>query len=279
MRLLSLVKPGIIFGNLVTFCGGYFLSSSPFQARIFLLSIAGMALIIACGCVLNNHIDRDIDRLMTRTKNRPCAQGLVSGPFALSYAFVLGLCGLFLIKISCTNITLAIACLGLFVYVVIYSLWLKRHSVWGTFIGGISGAVPPVVGYSAATGGHLGSAAIILFAILLLWQIPHSYAIGIYRIKDYQAAKIPVLPTQNGILTTQVVMLVFVIAYAVISPLLYFYHHAQLGYLVTSIVLGLIWLIYSLKGFRSPNTNLWARKMFAISIFNITFLCLAMAIF
>lgn len=278
MRYVSLVKPGIIFGNLITFCGGYFLTKAVFNPIHFLCALLGMALVIACGCTLNNYIDRDIDRLMDRTKNRPCAQDKVSLAQVMTYATLLGLCGLTLLGLKCGWVVSGVALVGLVVYVGLYSLYLKRHSVLGTFIGGISGAIPPVVGYMAVYP-HFNTATLILFVILFLWQIPHSYAIGIYRLSDYQAANIPVMPVIHGIPLTRWVMLVFVILFCLTTPLLYIFHYAPLSYLIISCLLNIFWLIQTLSFLWKKDTNLWARKTFLYSIINITGLSLSMAFF
>ena len=279
MRYLSLTKPGIIFGNIITFLGGYFLDfHGYFDFISFVASLVGMALVIACGCVINNFVDRDIDRLMQRTKERLCAQGLISCKFAMSYAFLLGVVGFGLLYWAGGLLTGLIALFGLFFYVVIYTLWLKRSSIHGTLVGGVSGAIPPVVGYSAYTG-HLGSAALILFLILFVWQIPHSYAINIFRFEDYKAAHIPVLPVKKGLGFAKVVMLVFVIAFLLISPQLYIVGHATVLYGLIAVMLGLVWVLYCLIGFWSKNDGQWAKRIFFISIINIMVLSLAMAIF
>ena len=140
MKFVKLVKPGIIFGNVVTLCGGYFVAahnSNYFSWKTFISALLGMAFVIACGCVLNNYIDRDIDKLMKRTQQRPSACGLVSLQFAVSYAFILGVLGFIILYFGTNIFTVIVAMIGLFVYVVTYSLWFKRNSIFGTVIGAI----------------------------------------------------------------------------------------------------------------------------------------------
>ncbi len=143
----SLTKPGIVYGNLVTAIGGFFLGSRGVVINYFTLlaTLLGIALIIACGCVFNNYIDRDIDGLMKRTQNRVLVKELISGKTAIIYAVILGALGLILLLWQTNLLTVSVALVGLFVYVVLYSLLFKRNSIHGTIIGSISGAVPVLV--------------------------------------------------------------------------------------------------------------------------------------
>lgn len=272
----SLTKPGIIFGNIITLLGGFFLATQHGINFILLLStLLGMALVIACGCVLNNVIDADIDSVMERTKNRLIARGIISPKIAIVYALVLGLCG-FLILFAQTNLlTVIIAAVGLFFYVIVYSLWFKRHSVFGVTVGGIAGAVPPVVGYTSITN-HLDSGAFILFLILFFWQIPHSYAIAIYRLKDYAAASIPVLPLKKGILYTKISMLIHMLAFAMVAVMPYFFGYANFIYFVVALSVGVFWLFQGIRLFNADPIR-WAKKIFLFSILGITLLSVMMA--
>lgn len=278
MKFVSIVKPGIIFGNIITVCGGFFLGSQGlFSLPLLLETLLGMALIIACGCVLNNIIDIDIDSLMERTKHRPLVKGLMSKKTALIYAIILGIVG-FLVLIFKTNwLTTGIAFIGLFFYVVVYSIALKRKSSWGTTVGGVAGAVPPVVGYCAVTGSF-DTGAMILFLILFFWQMPHFYAIGIYRLSDYAAASIPILPIKKNIPYTKLVMLFYTLAFtiAAISPSLFGY--TGYAYFIVALILGCTWFYYGWQGLKATDNKIWARKMFLFSIINITVLCMMMAV-
>ena len=273
----SLTKPGIIYGNSITLLGGFLLASREGIDLILLLStLIGMSLVIACGCVLNNVIDADIDPLMERTKNRLIARGVISVKAAVSYAVVLGLLG-FLILFSQTNVlTGLVALIGLFFYVVVYSLWFKRHSVFGTTVGGVAGAVPPVVGYLAVTN-HFNSGAIILFSILFFWQMPHSYAIAIYRLNDYSAAAIPVLPVKKGILYTKISMLVYMIAFTIAAVMPFFFGYAGFAYFVVALSIGVFWLFQGVRNFKRNDARAWAKKSFLFSVLGITLLSVMMA--
>lgn len=279
-KLLSLTKPGIIMGNIITVSGGYFLGAqgNP-NFLVFLFTLIGMSFVMACGCVLNNYIDRDIDQLMERTKKRPSAQGLIPPKIIFIYAAFLGILGLLTLEEFTNNLTTIIALIGLIFYVGFYTLWLKRTSVYGTIIGGIAGAVPPVVGYCAATN-FIDAGAISVFCILFLWQIPHSFAIAIYRKNDYENADIPVLPIAKGIAYTKVNMLIYIaiFIFAAIMPSVLGY--TGVPYFIVAFLLSGYWLFLGLKGlkFDSSNDAPWARKMFLFSIIVITGLSIMMVI-
>lgn len=260
-----LLKPGIIFGNLVTLAAGFVLGSrGSFDFLIFLMTFLGLGLVIASACVFNNTIDREIDKKMERTRNRALALGTIKPPAAIFYALFLGLTGSLLLFFYSNMLTVALALFGFFIYVVIYSLW-KRKTVYGTAIGSIAGAIPPVVGYTAASN-VLDLGALLLFAILVLWQMPHFFSIAIYRFKDYQAAALPVLPVKKGMLRTKIHMVAYIAVFIAISGFLTYAGYTGLFYLIVSALLGVTWLILALKGFGCANDAKWARKMFAFSL-------------
>lgn len=278
MRFISITKPGIIFGNIITVLGGFFLGArGHINFKLLLATLIGMSLVIAAGCVFNNYIDRDIDRLMERTKHRVLVTGAVSGKFAILYAILLGILGFLILSLYTNPLTLLIAFIGFFVYVAGYSLWFKRKSTFGTLIGGIAGAVPPVVGYCAATN-RFDSGAVILFLILFLWQMPHFYAISIYRLKDFAAASIPILPVTKTIHYTKISMLVYIVAFTVMAVMPTVFGYTGWLYFVVAFIMGLFWFCLGIKGLKSSDDRLWSRKIFLFSIINITVLCTMMAI-
>ena len=274
---ISLTKPGIIFGNLITTVGGFYLVRPHANFLLLLFTLLGISLVIASGCVFNNYIDRDIDPLMERTKNRASALGLISTQKLLLFATLLGLCGFGILFFLTNALATFIAFIGFFFYSIVYSLYFKRSSVYGTAIGSISGAVPPVVGYCAASNSF-DAGAIIIFLMLVIWQMPHSYAIAIYRLKDYIAAKIPVLPTQKSMRYTKMSMLVYVIIFSILSMLPTFFGYAGKYYLSVAIASSFYWIYLTVKGFAASDDALWARRNFLFSIILITLLSFMMVI-
>lgn len=273
-----LTKPGIMLGNAITVAGGYFLAAKgQFSFFPFLASVMGLSFLIGSSCVFNNYIDRVADAKMARTKNRALATGAISVNKALFFALVLGVLGVTSLSYYTNLLTLGVALFGFFVYVILYS-FSKYYSMHGTLIGSIAGAVPPIVGYTSVTD-QLDLGSLILFAILTLWQMPHFFAIAIFRQNDYAAASIPVLPIVKGMYTTKIHMLLYCIAFLAISPLLTAFGYTGYGYFALSVLLGLGWIGLSLKGF-NPQTNdlRWARKMFAYSLVVITSLSIGMMV-
>lgn len=267
----QLTKPGIIRGNAITATAGYFLATgSTLSVRTLLVMLGGLSLIIAAGCVYNNFIDREIDKKMARTKDRALVSGTVSSRSALIYASALLLAGTLLLVLCTNKLTLAVALTGFIFYVFVYAV-AKRKSVHGTAVGSISGAVPPVVGYCAVTN-DLDEASLLLFLILVLWQMPHFYAIAMYRINDYRAAGIPVLPIVRGLTAAKRQMLAYVAAFAAVAPWLWVLGYAGYLYLTVVVVLSLLWLRIAL---RSDASDAWAGKMFGFSLVVLTSLSAA----
>lgn len=264
-----LTKPGIIMGNLITLAAGFALASQGFlDYPLFLETFVGLGLIIASACVFNNYIDRNIDKKMDRTKNRPLAKNLISAKNAIVFGTLLGLAGVFLLLLFTNFLTVFVAGFGFFVYVIIYSMW-KCKTIYGTAIGSIAGAVPPVVGYCAVSN-QFDMGAFILFLMLIFWQMPHFFSIAIYRFQDYKAANIPVLPIKKGPFRTKLHMTLYIIGFICTGALLTFFHYTGYIYLLLITCLGLCWLFLCLKGFKNQNDGLWARHMFRLSLIVIT---------
>ncbi|MBS0621399.1 MAG: protoheme IX farnesyltransferase [Verrucomicrobia bacterium] len=267
-----LTKPGIILGNLITVAAGFLLASTAgIDVGLFFATLMGLAFIIASACVFNNFIDREVDKKMERTKKRPLAAGLISGNRAIVFAIFLGIIGNALLLLFTNLLALLVADIGFFIYVLLYSLW-KCRTIYGTAIGSIAGATPPVVGYCAVSG-RFDLGAILLFAILVLWQMPHFFSIATYRLADYSSAAIPVLPVQKGMKRTKVHMVLYIAAFMVATLMLTLFHYTGYIYLAVTLCLGLAWLLLCLKGFQSTNDTVWGRKMFILSLVIITALC------
>ncbi len=279
MRYFSLVKPGILMGNSITLLGGFFLAMHGLQFEVMPLLWAwlGMSMVIASGCILNNFIDRDIDALMERTKKRPSVQGTVSLSVALWLAMMLVCCGMGILWYGANPLSSYLSGLGWFTYVVLYSLWLKRSSVWGTAIGGVAGAIPPVVGYVALVA-RLDYPAVLLFCVLFLWQIPHSYAIALYREQDYRVARIPVLSLVCGHGVTRWCMLILTMGFCIAIVLPYCFGWLGVAYGIVSSFIGVLWLICAVRGFWLDDVGLWGRQMFLCSLLAINGWVLALLI-
>lgn len=272
-----LTKPGIIRGNLVAAIAGFFLASQgSINASLLLFMIIGTALVIACGCVINNYLDKYIDSKMPRTKHRALVTGKISDRDALLFASILGISGTLILVLWVNVLTAIIGLIGLFSYVVLYGV-AKRRTVHGTLVGTISGAIPPVAGYTAVTGA-VDQAAIILFLILVFWQMPHFYAIALFRQKDYAAAKLPVLPVVKGVRITKAHILAYIIGFGLISSLLYVYDYMTQIYLIIVTALTIIWLFFWFKDVNSPNVIAWSRRLFFVSLVVLLGTCLVICV-
>lgn len=277
-HFIQITKPGIIFGNVLSVAGGFFLAAKGHvDFALFLAVVVGTSLVVASGCVFNNCIDRDIDQKMERTKNRVMVQGGMSLPLALIYATLLGVAGFSLLYVQANPLSAFCALIGFVVYVGFYSLWLKRKSVHGTLVGSLSGAAPPVIGYCAASG-QFDSGAAVLLLIFCLWQMPHSYAIAIFRLKDYTAASIPVLPVAKGISVTKRHIVWYTVAFMAATLLLTVLGYAGYVYLAVAAVIGAWWLRLAFMGYQAENDVQWARKLFGFSIIAITALSVMMSV-
>jgi heme o synthase len=274
---LALAKPGIIFGNLISAAGGLFLGSrGDFSLLTFAATLVGIALAIGGGCALNNFIDQDIDSLMKRTQNRPLVQKRIPANHALLLGLVLSVLGLSLLLAYTNLLTALVTFAGLLVYVVLYSMWLKR-SAHGTWVGSLSGAVPPLAGY-CATSGHLDMAGLILFAIYAFWQFPHAYAIAILHLQDYARASIPVLPVVHGVARVKRDMPFYVAVFTICALLLFFTHNTGLSYLSVILALGLAWIRSTWRDRKCEDDRRWAKKSFGYSIVMVIAMSLMMSV-
>jgi len=274
-KYLFLTKPGILFGNFITTLGGFFLAAQgSIDILLLLLTLIGTTLVVASGCVVNNVIDQDIDTKMQRTQNRALVKKTISPTVALVYAFVLGVMGFSILWFGVNGYAFLFAMIGFIVYVGFYSLWTKRTSIHQTVIGSISGASPPVIGYTAVTH-QFDVAALLLFLAYVLWQMPHSWAIAIYRFNDYKNAGIPILPVARSIYRTKIECVIYILLSAAVLNGLYCFGYTNVFFLITFNALTAYWFYLSIIGFKAENDQLWAKRFFLYSVILITLLSLS----
>lgn len=268
-----LTKPGIILGNLLTLAGGFFLASKGYvDLFLFFITLLGLALIIASACVFNNYIDRKLDKTMARTQNRPLVTGLISGKNAIIFGSILVLLGTLLLFLYTNLLTTFIALTGFSVYVFLYSLW-KGRTIYGTAVGSVAGAVPPLVGYTAVSN-QLDLGAFLFFMVLVLWQMPHFFSIAIFHFKDYKRAGIPAYPIVKGMFLAKLRMALYIVAFLVATSSLTFFDYVGVGFFWITLLLGISWLLLCLGGFFSKNDERWGRQMFYLSLVIISGICL-----
>lgn len=261
----------------MTAVAGFMLAARGSVDLMALLAmVLGLALIIASAGVFNNYIDRGIDKKMTRTAHRALVAGTITPQAALVFATALGLVGSIILSLGTTIVALICALLGLFAYVVLYGL-AKRAGSYGTLVGALSGALPPVVGYTAASGS-IDTAVVLLFIILICWQMPHFYAIALYRQKDYSAAGIPVMPVVDGIQKTKLHIMLYIVAYTIATTLLTALGYTGYLYLVVSLLLGTLWTRRAIQGQKTADTVEWAKGIFRFSLIVIAVFSLTLSV-
>jgi protoheme IX farnesyltransferase len=258
-----LTKPGIVYSNVMTGLAGYFFASKfhiHWSALIGLL--IGMALIIAAACVINNYIDKDIDKNMKRTSKRALVIGTISDRNALGLASSMVILG-FAALVYTNLLTWFIGLFAIVSYVALYG-YAKRKSRWGTLVGTLPGSATLVAGYTAYTG-QLDDKALLLFLIMVSWQMAHFYSIAIYRLKDYRAAGIPVWPVKKGVPSTVLQIRLYVLGFIVFNFILaaviksYFYW-------VVMLLVSAYWARYVLSNPKTKSCEAWARKSFFSSL-------------
>lgn len=274
-KYLFLTKPGILFGNFVTTLGGYLLATQgSIDLLLLIITLLGTTLVVASGCVLNNVIDQDIDHKMQRTRNRALVKKTIKPSVALVFALVLGILGFGILWFEVNAYAFLFAVIGFVVYVGFYSLWTKRTTIHQTVVGSISGASPPVIGY-VAVAEQFDIAALLIFIGYALWQMPHSWAIAIYRFDDYKNAGVPILPVARSILRTKIESLIYVILFTLTMNALFIFGYTHWFYLVVLNALCIYWLYLSVIGFKAENDQIWAKKFFLFSVILITILSIS----
>lgn len=273
----NLTKPGIIRGNTLAAAAGFlFASSGNVDGWLLIATLAGVVFVIASACVFNNYIDRSIDMQMARTKSRATVTGKIPGAYVIGYGALLGILGFALLAQYTNGLTILLGLIAFVFYVIIYAIG-KRKSVHGTLIGTIPGALPPVAGYTAVTN-ELDGAAALLFLIMVFWQMPHFYAIGMYRKQDYMAAGLPILPVKQGFVATKYQMVVYVVGFIIVSQLLVVFGYASYFYATVMLLVGLGWLRIARTAFTIYDDVKWAKQMFGYSLLALLTFCAAIAL-
>lgn len=258
--LVALAKPRILMMALLTAAGAMSLApGTPSVARAIAM-LAGTALIVGSANTLNMWLERDLDCLMVRTKNRPLPGRRLLPRTALVWGALQGALSLPILALA----GLIPACLGLvalLLYVGAYTP-MKLRTHWSIWVGAVPGAMPALIGWTAATG-RIDLGGLAVFAVLFFWQIPHTYAIGIYRQREYDAAGMKTLPALHGLAATRRAILGFLCVQVAISLTPALLGIAGPAYFVTATALGVAVLVQAASG---DATAKWARKVFLTSI-------------
>jgi protoheme IX farnesyltransferase len=245
---LTLTKPRIMSLLLVTGACGMVVGARGWPGTVR-FSVAMLGLALACGgaSALNHLLDRDIDRLMgTRTEGRPVATGRIAPSRALEFGLALSACSFTLLASTVNVLTAVLALLGNAFYVLVYTGYLKRRGPQNIVLGGAAGAVPPLVGYAAATG-RVGVAALWLFVIVFLWTPPHFWALALLLRDHYAAAKVPMLPVAAGAARTVRQIIVYTVALVAVTVVPYLTGTFGAVYLAVALVLGSVFVVLALR--------------------------------
>lgn len=265
--LKSLFKATVLIANVLPVISGfwlalYFTENAFFDYWVvFLLTMIGSTLVMAGALVLNNWYDVDIDTIMQRTKNRPTVTGNISLNVVLTIGIVTSIIGLIILLFTTLEATIY-AFIGWFLYVVPYTMWTKRKYAFNTVIGSFSGAVTPLIGWAAVDSAfHI--VPIILFLILFIWQMPHTYAIAIRKYDEYKAAGVAMLPVVRGFKATKRQMVIYI---TFLLPLPFFVTQLELAFIIIATLLNLGWLAVAISGFYVKDAVKWARWNFLYSV-------------
>ena len=243
---------------------------------LIIATLLGGTLAAGGANAINMYIDRDIDKLMERTKNRPLVTGVLTSTEALSFAIAIEAIAFVWLWIFVNLLSAVLAASACLFYVFVYSLWLKRSSTSNIVIGGAAGAVPVLIGWSSVTNS-IDWPPIILFLVIFLWTPPHFWALAIRYKDDYSNAEVPMLPVIEGTKVTGYRMVLY--AFQVWAASLIFVPVAEMGvvYLITAIVMGAIFTLFSFQVMIKP-TKKSAMRLFGFSISYITILFSLMAV-
>jgi len=275
--LLMLTKPVIVSLLLVTTLGGMIagMRSMPSFWLIF-WTLLGGALAAGGASALNQYIDRDLDKNMQRTSNRPLSSGRMLPAEGLAFGLALSVISFYILAGFVNLLAALLGLAGIIYYVWLYSILLKKATVQNIVIGGGAGAIPPLVGWAAATG-NLSPAAWFMFAIIFLWTPPHFWALSIVRKKDYERAGVPMLPVVQGEQATRRQIWLYTLLLVGVSILMPLLHLAGTIFLISSVALGL-WIISTAWKVYKGEGNKMAWKMYRYTSMYLLFIFLALVI-
>ena len=273
-----LCKPNVVFMMLITSLIGSLLATngSNFNPLLILISLIGIGLCAASAAAINQVVDQKVDANMSRTSERPIPQGEISSSKAISFAIVIGLIGYAILYRYVNALTAYLTIASLIGYAIIYTVFLKRATPQNIVIGGLAGAAPPLLGWSSITGS-IDPNALLLVLIIFAWTPPHFWALAIHRKDEYAKENIPMLPVTHGILFTKLQIILYTIIMLLVSLFPYFVMMSGALYLVSALVLGLIFLWYAFSLYVDDSNSL-AMPTFQYSIYYIFLIFLALLI-
>jgi protoheme IX farnesyltransferase len=274
------MKPRVMSLVLFTCMVGLLIAPTTIEFSSALISLLAVAIGSGAAGALNMWYESDLDALMSRTCLRPIPAGKVKKNQALYFGIILSAISIIMLNYSANLISAILLASTIGFYFFIYTIWLKRKTPQNIVIGGAAGALPPVIGWTIATGG-ISIEPLILFLIIFLWTPSHFWALSLYKSGDYKKAKIPMLPLIAGTKTTKINILVYALAMTPIVVAPYFFNFASLFYLIISSLLTSYYIYLCFNLFRAKSikiSNIIAKKVFIYSIFYLFFIFLTIFI-
>lgn len=262
---LTLTKPRVVAVMVLTSMVGMLLARPVLPSvELFILANLGIALAASAAAAINHVVDRRIDAVMNRTKHRPVSDGKVSPAYALMFAFLLGASGLSILAIIANPLTAWLTFASIIGYAVIYTLYLKRATPQNIVIGGLAGAAPPLLGWTAVTG-YFDGRALLLVLIIFAWTPPHFWALAIYRLEEYKKAAIPMLPVTHGVQFTKLHVVLYTVLLLIASALPVVVGMSGMIYALTAALLGARFLWWAIRLYRATEGRV-AMQTFRFSI-------------
>ncbi len=273
--VVALTKPRITLMVVITAAGGMWLAMhqpgvAPLAWQRMVVVLATTAAVVAAANSLNCWLERDSDRLMARTMNRPLPDGRLDPRIALGFGVAMGLFSVPMLSFGVNAMTGLLGAFALVSYVAVYTP-MKKVSPTALLVGGIPGALPPLMGWTAVTG-RLDAPGVVLFLLMFLWQVPHFIAISIFRQAEYERAGLKVLPSVKGLAYSKIQAALYAAILAPVSLMPFALGVAGHVYLVTAIVLNVAFVGTALVGLRAFAGERWAKKLFVVSLVYLTVL-------
>jgi protoheme IX farnesyltransferase len=270
-----LCKPNVVYMMLICALVGMLLAEdSVSSVSNIIISLLGIALCSGSAAAINQVVDRKADASMTRTDQRPLPQGELSPFHASCFAFVIGLMGALILYFFVNTLTMLLTLASLIGYAFIYTIYLKRATPQNIVIGGLAGAAPPLLGWTAISN-TIEPFALLLVLIIFAWTPPHFWALAIYRKDEYAKESIPMLPVTHGVAFTKLQIVLYTIILFIVSILPYIVLMSGAIYLISAVILSSIFMYYSIRLYLSDDDS-YAMKTFNFSIYYIFLIFVAL---
>ena len=261
----TLMKPRVMSLVVFTAIVGMVIAPGTINPIIAIISILCITIGSGASGALNMWYDRDIDAIMSRTQNRPLILGKMLPEDALSFGVIMSFFSVFVIGFAVNIISAALLLFTILFYIFAYTIYLKRSTPQNIVIGGLAGALPPLIGWTSVTGS-ISIVPLILVLLIFLWTPAHFWALSLYRADDYKKAGVPMMPLIYGDDYTKIQILIYTLLTILCSFLPFVVGAAGMIYLVTSIILGMWFIYYAVKLLRDKQNKI-APRMFGYSIF------------